>query len=118
MTVESDIFDTLKALVSNRVYPDSAPAGAVRPFVVYTQIGGEPISYVEGTVPDRKNGVFQINAHAATRAEASALILQVEAALMTTNRFAVEVQRAPMSEHDPDVPDYWAHQDFSIWSVR
>ena len=118
MTVESDIFDTLKGLVTNRVYPDAAPYGATRPFIVYTQIGGETINYVEGGVPDRKNGVFQINAHAATRAEASALMLLVEAAMLSTNRFSVEVQRAPMAEHDPDVPDYWAHQDFSIWSAR
>ena len=118
MTVESDIFDTLKGLVSNRVYPDSAPNGVTTPYITYTQIGGEAVSFVEGSVPDRKNGLFQINVWAATRAGASALMLQVEAALMTTNRFAVEVQRAPINEYEPDMVMYGAHQDFSIWSVR
>ena len=118
MSVESDIFDTLKALVSNRVYPDSAPSGAAKPYITYTQVGGDAINYTEGTVPNRKNGVFQVNVWAQTRSEASALMLAVEAALMQATVFAVEVQRAPINEYEPDIPIYGAHQDFSIWSVR
>ncbi|QCT61233.1 DUF3168 domain-containing protein [Staphylococcus aureus] len=52
MSLESDIFDTLKGLVSNRVYPDVAPANAAKPYIVYQQISGPSPTYVEKTVPN------------------------------------------------------------------
>ena len=118
MTVESAIFDTLKGLVSNRVYPDAAPSGVTKPYITYTQVGGEVVNYVEGTMPNRKNGLFQINVWADTRAAASSLMLLVEAAMLAAPVFAATADRAPFYEYDQDVPIYGAHQDFSIWSDR
>ena len=43
MTTESTLFDTLKSLVSSRVYPDIAPAGTTVPYITYQQIGGDAV---------------------------------------------------------------------------
>ena len=41
MTIETAIYDALKGLVGNRVFPDFAPLGTVRPFITYEQAGGD-----------------------------------------------------------------------------
>lgn len=118
MTVESDIFDLLKGLVSNRVYPDAAPVSTTRPYITYHQIGGMPISYVENTVPDHKHGMFQVNVWTDTRASASSLALQIEAAFIGSSAFQARADSGIRAEHEPDMNLYGASQDFSIWSVR
>ena len=118
MTVESDLFDTLKGLVSNRVFPDVAPFDTARPYITYQQIGGRAVSYVDNATPDRKNGYFQINVWAETRLEAAALALQVETALCGTAVFAARPIAAPIATHEPDLNRYGTMQDFTIWSAR
>lgn len=120
MTIESDIFDTLKGLVGNRVYPDVMPVSTVRPAIMYLQVGGEEITFMDGTLPSKKNSEFQIMAWANTRAEASTLIEQIAAAMCASTRFQATPTRGVAYEHEPDVepPLYGAHRDFSIWSDR
>ncbi|HEV2612540.1 MAG TPA: DUF3168 domain-containing protein [Noviherbaspirillum sp.] len=116
MTVESDIFNLLKGLAGNRVYPDRAPADTARPYIVYQQAGGESIAYVENTLPDQENARFQIAVWADTRMAAKALIKQVEAALVTTTMFQTKALGASVSTMDEEL--YGSRQDFSIWSSR
>lgn len=118
MTIEADIYTTLQGLVGGRCFPDVAPLTTVRPYITYTQIGGEAISYVENTLPSSKNGRFQVNVWADTRASASSTILLVEAALLTSSTFQARAVGAPSSGYEPDVPVYGSMQDFSIWSNR
>lgn len=118
MTVESDVFDALKTLVSNRVYPDVAPAGAVRPYITYQQVGGTSVVFLESAVASKKNGRFQINCWAETRLAASALSLQAESALVTSTAIQVTPFGSPVAAHEPDVLLYGTRQDFSIWSNR
>lgn len=118
MTVESDLYDTLKGLVSNRAFPDFAPVATVRPYITYQQVGGEAIGFMERAMPSKKNGLYQVNVWGDNRAQCAALILQVEQALVTATVFQATAERAPISEFDADVPVYGAHQDFSIWSDR
>lgn len=118
MTVESDIYNTLKTLVSNRVFPDIAPISTVKPYITYSQIGGEAISYIENTVPDGKIGRFQFNVWADTRASASSVMLGVEAALITATAFAARPIGASSSSYDYDMALYGSMQDFTIASTR
>ena len=118
MTIEADIFTAIKGLVSNRCFPDFAPLSTARPYITYVQIGGEAISYLDNTVPDGKIGRFQINVWGDTRASVSALMLQVEAAMIQATAFQARPLSAPSSDYDPDSLVYGAMQDFSVFSTR
>ena len=118
MTVEADLFNALKTLVANRVFPDVAPIATAQPYITYSQVGGEAISYVDDTLPDRKHGRFQINVWAATRTSASAIMLQVESAMVTASAFQARPLSAPSSGYDNDMLTYTSLQDFNITSIR
>lgn len=118
MTVESDLYAALQSLVAGRVYPDVAPDGATTPYITYQQIGGKSTQYLESTLPDKKNGRFQVNVWATTRTSASALVLQVEAAIVGSMAFQSEAIGAHVSDYEPDTKLFGAMQDFSIWSAR
>ena len=118
MTIEADLYDTLKPLVGNRVFPDVAPLTTAKPYITYTQIGGEAVSYVENTVPDLQNGRYQVNVWGATRSQCALTMLQVEAALVAATAYSARPVSAPSSEYDHDMAIYSAMQDFSVWSKR
>lgn len=118
MSVEGDIFAAIKGLVGNRAFPDMAPLTTGKPYVTYSQIGGEAINYVENAVADLKNGRFQFNVWGDSRSQCSALMLQIEAALVTSSLFQARPVGAPSSSYDFDMAIYGSQQDFSIWSTR
>lgn len=114
MTVEANIFNALKGLVANRVYPDEAPAGVTLPFMIYQQVGGDPINFLAG-VPDKRNGRFQVDVWANTRSEASALIRQVEDTLRASAVLNADTMTGVIATKDPETGWRGASQDFSIW---
>lgn len=118
MSVESDLYDALKGLVGNRVFPDIAPFDTPRPYITYQQLGGRVINYTDPSLPDKQNGEFQINVWGDTRASVAALMLQVDAALRGAAAFVARPLAAPVSRHEPELERYGALQDFSIWSSR
>ena len=118
MTVEADIYTALKSLVGNRVYPDIAPINAARPYITYSQIGGAVVTFLEKAVASKKNGRFQFDVWADTRASCASVALQVEAALMTSALFEAEPIGAQESAYDYDMALYRSMQDFSVWSSR
>lgn len=118
MTVEADVFTTIKGLCGNRAFPDLAPLNTTKPYVTYTQIGGEAVSYVENVVPDIQNGRFQFNVWGTSRSQCSALMLQIEAALVTSSLFQARPVGAPLSGYDYDMALYGSQMDFSVWSSR
>ena len=118
MTIEASIFGLLAPLVANRCFPDFAPLSTVRPYITYVQIGGEALSYTDDTLPDGKYGRFQINVWGDTRASVSALMLQVEAAMIQAAEFQARPLSAPSSENDHDSLVYGAMQDFNVFSTR
>jgi hypothetical protein len=115
MTVEDQIFDALKGLVSNRVYPDVARGVVARPYITYQQIGGEGINFVDPTIPSKKHGRFQINVWADTRPAAAALARQIEDTLRVTTALQTTVLGAPIAVYEPDTDLYGTIQDFSFW---
>jgi hypothetical protein len=118
MTVEIDLFDVAKALVSNRVYPDTAPFGTTMPYIVYQQVGGLPFAYLGREVPSKKNGRFQFTSWAATRKAAAKLQLDLEAALITATTMQASALSGPVALYEEDGQKYGAMQDFSVWSDR
>lgn len=118
MTVEADLFTLLTSLTSGRVYPDVAPAGAARPYIVYQQVGGQSPSFLENALLSKKNGRYQFSSWADTRAAAAALALQVESAILLSVPLQATPLGAPIAAYDEETLRYGAHQDFSIWSNR
>ena len=116
--VETDIFSTLKGLVGNRCYPDFAPLGTVRPFITFEQTGGEAISFLEGALPEKKNGRFEIGVYADTRMACAALAVQVETAMAAATAFQATAIHAPISDYADEVKIYSSTQNFSVWSQR
>lgn len=118
MTIEASLVSALNGLVSNRVYPDVAPLGCSIPYITYQQVGGEAISFLEKAVPSIKNGRFQVNVWAASRAAANALALQIESALVTASTMQTKPSAAFVSTHDEETNYYGCLQQFSVWSTR
>ncbi len=117
MTVEADIFTALQTVTGN-VYPDEAPADVDLPYIVYAQVGGPSPIYTERTVPNLKGGRFQVSVWAATRAEASLMGLQIEAAMVQAEAFQAKPVGAYTATMDPETKYRGTRQDFSVWSAR
>jgi len=117
VTVEADIRAAI-VTVTPRVFPDFAPHGTTRPFVTYQQIGGDALNYWEQAMPDKKNGLIQINVWSDTRAEAASLILAIEGAMRTASAFNAKATSSHVADFDAEVPIYGARQDFTVWSTR
>ncbi|MCX7177697.1 MAG: DUF3168 domain-containing protein [Proteobacteria bacterium] len=115
MTVEADLFACLGSLVSNRVYPDVAPSGADKPYLTYQQVGGDVVSYIETSLPNIRNGRFQINTWATTRLAAAALARQAESALVTSATLRAKPLAAPVATYESETLLYGMRQFFSIW---
>lgn len=118
MTIEADIYTATKTLVGNRVFPDVAPADVAKPFIVYQQLGGEAQSMLSQVESGKKHGRFQFAVWGTTRAAVSALMLQVESALVLSALFQARPIGSPTSTFDADVGLYGSRQDFGIWSTR
>lgn len=114
MSLESQIFDALKGLVAQRVFPDVAPDEAL-PYITYQQIGGQAINFTDGTTPNRSNARMQINVWAATRLAASDLGAQVETAIRALADLQPMVLSARVSLYDPDTKARGTMQDFNLW---
>jgi len=114
MSLESQIFDALKGLVANRVFPDVAPDAAL-PYVTYQQVGGEAINFTDGAVPDRSNARIQINVWAATRADASRIGAEVEIAIRGAGALQPTVLSARVALYDDATKARGTMQDFSLW---
>ena len=118
MSIESKIYEVLRALVSDRVFPDYAPFNTERPFITYQQFGGKPLTFLEKALPSKKNGLFQIHVWADTRAQAAQIANAVEVALVQAPTFEADPMTGARAAHDPDIPIYGSAQDFSIWFDR
>lgn len=117
MTIDATLFTLLGPLCGNRVYPQTAPAGAAKPYLTYQRVGGQAINFVEAEMPGLRNGVFQINCWATTDAAAKALAAAVEEALVTEVALQTTVLGAAVDGFDNVAKLYGAMQEFSLWYV-
>lgn len=116
MTAEAIIFATLRVLVADRVYPDVAPDGVVRPYVTYQAVGGAALNFMDAAVPSKRNGRFQVNVWADTRMQAATLARQVEDALRVAPGLQTTVIGAPVADYEEDTRLFGTMQDFSFWT--
>lgn len=117
MSLESDLYTVLSAQCP-RVFPDAAPATTATPYVTWQQIGGDVVSYTEGTLADRRNARVQINVWDKSRLSATALMLQIEAAICAASQFQARPDSAHVAAMDDDTDLRGCMQDFSIWAIR
>jgi hypothetical protein len=118
MMVEEILFGLLKPLVASRVFPDTAPFGVARPFIIYQQVGGKVAYFLDNTPADKRNATMQITIWADTRKKASALASQVEETLTLAQEIVASPYGAPHADYEPTMRWYSSMQDFSIWSDR
>lgn len=116
MSMESDLrallvaYAPLAALVSTRIAADRIEQGAIRPFVVYTRTGTEPVQTLDGTLHASKS-TFDVQCWADTRAAAEAAADAIQAALVAD--FRAIVGRASGYDADLDLEatvisvDWW-----------
>ena len=116
MSAESIIFDTLRGLVADRVFPDVAPEGTARPYCTFQQVGGAVVNFIDGGIPSKRNGRYQINCWADTRLQAAMLARKAEDALRAALTLQTTVLGAPVAEYEEDTKLYGARQDFSLWT--
>lgn len=118
MSMETDLVVLLKGICT-RTYPDVAPAGTALPYVVWQSLGGESLRYGDGTAPDKRNTYLQVSVWSATRAEALAMIRQIEDAVATSPLFAsADPEAEARSTYEPDTERYGSIQRFDVWADR
>jgi chaperonin GroEL (HSP60 family) len=115
MSVEGTIRTALAGLVDDRVYPDIGPEGVETPYITYQQVGGEPVNFLESSVPSLKNGRFQINVWGDSRLVVANLARQVEDALRTTAALQATVLGGATALYDEETGLRGSMQDFSFW---
>lgn len=118
MGFEVEIYNTLKGLVGNRIFPDVAPLSTQRPYITWQKIGGRSINYTDNTIPTEQHSRVQINVWADTRLSANNIAKQVEDALRQATNISAAPEAESMADHDPDLNLYGTIQDFSILSSR
>ena len=114
MSLEATIYGALAPLVGGRCYPDVSPDGAARPLIIYQQVGGQAIDYVEAKVADKDNARVQVHVWATTRLEASQIARAARVALVEGEAEATTLGAA-VSLYDDAMKLYGSRQDFSIW---
>lgn len=102
------------------IYPDIAPPGAPRPFIVYQQVGGVPSNTLCGNT-DKQNARIQFTVWAASpteggqgRPQANTLMRAVERVLTDPPIRGVS-QGSLVADYDAATKTYGARQDFSFW---
>lgn len=116
MGLISLIDGALDDLVAGRVHQDLAPEGEPRPYIVYQQVGGDVVNFVENSIPSKRNARVQVAVWADTRAQADAMGFRVEDALRAATGLQTTVLGAAVAEYDAATKLRGTRQDFSFWS--
>jgi hypothetical protein len=113
VSFESDFFDAIKSLVSNRVYPTVAPLNTTRPYITYQLVGGTAWNFLENTAVGKRHARVQVNCWATTKLAVAALARSVEDALVTSTTIRAFVNGAVVDDYNEDLQLYGTRQDFS-----
>lgn len=102
----------LSPLVASKVYPDTAPEDATPPYLIWQQVGGQPIQMLGGT-GSRTRPRIQLTWWADSRLIACQLRDQIQAAMVGTPLFA-EIATGPVADHEPAQGLYGFRQDYYL----
>lgn len=116
MNIETQIYAALQEFVDERVFPDVAPEGTARPYITYTGAGGQPLSFLDGSAPDKEFARVQINVWCDTRIEASDLGKVVELALRANATLQTQVVTGRVSTFDETTQYRGTMQDFIFFT--
>lgn len=114
MSLKTDIFDALKALVNNRVTPDTFPQEATPtvPAIRYTMVGGTTWADLEGDGDASTDDIrIQLDWIARTADERDALTPLIRAAMKTLSPPCL-MQGPPMNTFDAPTKVYRATADW------
>lgn len=114
MSFEASIFSLLSPLVGGRCYPDMARDLTTLPLLVYQEVGGSVVEFLDQTIGNLENARLQVIVWSRTRLEADAIIRQVRAAIIGSTMPATTLA-APTWLADEPLKLRGARQDFSIW---
>lgn len=117
MSLEAALRNVLEA-VCPAAFPDEAPPLEPLPYVVWQQIGGRVVPYVDDSVPDAENSFVQVTAWARTRLEANALMRRIEVAMIVATAFTARPMSAMSAAPSDDETLRGAMQDFDVWIRR
>ncbi len=115
MSVEIALFNALKSLVANRVYPDIAPELTKLPFITFQQIGGQSLNFLNAALPGKRNSRFQVNVWADSRLDAADLARKIDETVRQVSELQTTVQSEPVALYEPETQRYGTRQDFSFW---
>lgn len=115
MSIEASLYTLLGSLVGGRCWPDVMPDGNTTfPFIVYQQVGGVAMEYMDQTLLDKDHARIQVLVWSKTRLEASSIARSAREALLGSS-LAVETYGAPVSEYDEALKLYGSRTDYGIW---
>ena len=114
MSLEVTLNSLLGPLVDGRCYPDVLPDNPVFPLIVYQQVGGQAVEYLDQSMADKDNARMQVWVWAKARLEASNLAQQARAAIIGSV-LPAKTLGAPVSTNDEAMKLYGARTDFSLW---
>lgn len=114
MTMEATLFGLLGPLVGSRCYPDIIPDNPSFPLIVYQQVGGVVVEYLDQTISDKDNARMQVWVWAKTRTEARDIARQARTAIIGSVLQA-KTLAAPISTYDEAMKLYGSRTDFSLW---
>jgi hypothetical protein len=109
---EQQLYNALRVLVNNRVYPDTAPANTPMPYILYSQVGGQSVNFLTSDTTDKKNARIKVTIWGTTRLQVNNLARQVENTLVPLD---VTVEGAFIARYESELNIYGTQQDFSMW---
>lgn len=115
MSVEVVIYNALKHLVGNRVYPDIAPELVRRPYITFQQVGGRSVNFLSAELPEKRNSRFQFNVWADSRLNAAKIAKQVDETLRQVQVLQTTTLSEPVATVESETRLYGTRQDFSFW---
>lgn len=116
MIIEDRIIAALEGLVDGRVCADMAEEGTERPYIVFQNVGGQPLSFIDGSAPDKEFARVQVSVWCATRSEASALGKLVEDTLRATTALRTDVLTGRAAVFDEETQLRGTRQDFRFFT--
>ena len=117
MSMESDL-DALLKTKCQHVFPDVAPPGTAKPYVVWQALGGEAWRFADNVAPENRHTLMQVSVWSTTRLEALALIHQIEDAICAATQWQAKPQAEARSTYEPDTGLRGSIQRFEIWATR
>ncbi|WP_144154456.1 DUF3168 domain-containing protein [Paraburkholderia sp. BCC1885] len=112
-SAESLVDTALAPFAGGRIYPDVAPAGAAKPFVVYQSVGGVDETTFDG-LNEWQNNRMQVAVWGEDRLSVALLMQQILGALTAAPVLGTPVG-APVSVYEDDTKLYGSRADVSIW---